>query len=108
MPFEGRGRMTGNPGGDPFACAVAPDIPFAGADVALRSEDPAPVTIGLVRVEFECLRVLRGLDVEVEIVNQVSGRVHGAELLPPQGIGISVAAGNVKLTRAAAKRRAGC
>ena len=57
------------------------------------AKDPAPAAVGLVAVKFERLSVLRRLDIEINVIAEVGGAIGCAKLLPPQGIGIGVAAG---------------
>src|ERR1041384_5892035 len=94
MPFVSRGHGAVNAGMNPVAGCVAPNVPLASGDVALRPEDPAPVPVGLVAVKFKRLGVLGRGQVEVDVVLKVVSTVSSAELLPPQCIGIGVAAGN--------------
>src|SRR6185369_3117155 len=93
VPFVGRGHGAVDAGVNPVAIGVAPNVPLAGGDVALRTEDPAPVPVGLVAVKFERLGVLRRGQVKVDVVLKVVSTISGAKLLPPQCIGIGVAAG---------------
>src|ERR1051326_4797552 len=72
MPFVSRGHGAVNAGVNPVAIGIAPNVPLAGGDVALRAEDPAPVSVGLVAVKFERLGVLRRSQVEIDS-NQANG-----------------------------------
>src|SRR5690349_12215105 len=93
VPFVGRGHGAVDSGVNPVAIGVAPDVPLAGGDVALRAEDPAAAAVGLVAVKFERLGVLRRSQIEVHVVLEVVSAIGCAELFPPQCISIRVTAG---------------
>ena len=94
VPLIRCGHGAVNAGVNPVAIGITPDVPLAGGDVALRAEDPAPAAIGLVAVEFQRLGVLRRGQVEGDIVLEVVSAIGCAKLLPPQGIGVGIAAGD--------------
>ena len=55
------------------ASEVVPDIPFAGAvEVTFRSPDPAIAGKCLVDIEFQSLRCVRIVNVEIKVVSEVA------------------------------------
>ena len=78
MPLIGCGSVAGDAGRDPIAVCVAPYIKVSGRDVALCAENPSHVAISLVAVEFQGLRVLRGLDVKIYVITQVGSAIGSA------------------------------
>src|SRR5690242_2060797 len=93
VPFIRCRHGTVNAGVNPVAIGIAPNIPLPGGNVALHAEDPTPAAIGLVAVKFERLSVLGRSEVEIDVILKVCRAIGGAKLLPPQCIGIGVAAG---------------
>jgi len=94
MPFVCRRRFAGDAGINPVAIGIAPDVKMTTRDVALCAKNPSLVAVGLVAVEFQGLRVLRQLDVKINVITQVGCAVRGAKLLPPEGVGVRRAAGD--------------
>jgi hypothetical protein len=55
VPLVSSGSGAGDPGAGPFAGCIRPNIPVAGADVALCAENPAMTSVRLVGVELKRL-----------------------------------------------------
>src|SRR5689334_5756083 len=86
MPGESGRHGAGDTGGEPVSVRIPPNVPVSAAcgfDIALGSEDPARFAVRLIGVELERLSVLRSCQVESDVVFEMGGGVHCAELFPP-------------------------
>ena len=107
VPFVGCGSVAGDAGINPVAIGITPNIEMSTRDVALCAKNPSLVAIGLVVVEFQRLRVLRQLDIKIDVITQVGRPVGGAKLLPPEGVGVRRTAGYGENSGYAAQRGRG-
>src|SRR5580765_1460597 len=96
VPLVGCRSMAGDAGINPVAISITPNIEMSTGDVALCAKNPSLVAIRLVAVEFQCLRVLGQLDIEINVITQVGCAIGCTKLLPPEGVGVRRAAGDRK------------
>src|SRR5207237_8040735 len=80
---------------------------MAAFEIAFMAKDVFVAISGLIDVELEGLRRGGVLQVEVKIVNEVSGAAVAAQLLPPKRISVGRAAAQIELHSRAIERRRG-
>jgi len=77
VPLVGCRCMAGDAGINPVAISITPNIEMSTGDVALCAKNPSLMAIGLVAVEFQRLRVLRQLDIEIKVIAEVGSAIGG-------------------------------
>jgi len=91
--------------GYPYKAFRVPYVPFTRVfEVALAAPDVARSVEGLVHIEFQGLRCRRIGDVEVQIVNKVTGVRSCSEMFPPQRLRVRSRSAKPELRRSSIHR----
>src|SRR5687768_5011112 len=107
MPGIGLGYRTRDAGRLPRPVVGVVNLPgLRILVVTLGPVDVLSIVYRVVYIELQRLRSRRVLDVVVELVAEVINAVIGAELFPPQCVGVGSAAAEEELGRAAVLGRA--
>src|SRR6185437_16691345 len=81
VPDKGSRDAAGDPGRNPVAGSVAPDVPMATLDVALRAIDELVDAIGLVIIKLQRLGHSGGGNVEIHGGFEMGCCIDGGKLL---------------------------